>query len=366
MRVGIDQKDLVKYPFLKEAQKFGNEFSGPLDEFLKSPAGVQALAGAMERIQSALGPLRALEDSTGPESPRLPSDRARVQRALASYAIARVIVSCMKDRPLIDRLARWEAQRSSAFLDDEEQDKKSYIAASLGLALPAKTVPLAGYIELAAGLREDKWRLVNRELVTGAVAVRPEEFSELIRERIRVVIAGQLPLNVPEQICTLCASAVRTVCAAHQQQMLAQFGVVDESSFPPCIQALITALAAGTNISHPGRFALTAFLHTIGMDTDGIIGLFGRAPDFDIEKTLYQVQHIAGRGGTEYTAPACAAMRTTGVCVRRDRICERVNHPLNYYRYKKKYRNPESSVTGEKFGSGGENAGTQPGGDSGT
>ncbi len=342
MRVGIDQKDLVKYPFLKEAQKFGNEFAGPLDKFLQTPAGVHALADATERVRRAIGPLRINEDSTGIESPRLPSDRAGVQRDLASYAIARVIVSCMKDRPLMDRLARWEAQRSSAFLEGEEEGKKSFIASSLGLVLSDGTLPLARYIELASGLRDDKWRLVNREVFAGDVAVGPEESADLIRERIRVVIAVQLPLDVPEQICILCASAIKTIGAAHQQQMLAQFGVVDESSFPPCIQALVAALAAGTNISHPGRFALTSFLHTIGMDTDGIIGLFGRAPDFDIEKTLYQVQHIAGRGGTEYTAPACAAMRTTGICVRRDRFCERVNHPLNYYRYKKKFRNPES------------------------
>jgi DNA primase large subunit len=53
---------------------------------------------------------------------------------------------------------------------------------------------------------------------------------------------------------------------------------------------------------------------------------------------MYQVEHITGRGGsgTEYTAPACAAMRTTGLCVHRDPLCERVSHPLQYYRTKKK------------------------------
>ena len=55
---------------------------------------------------------------------------------------------------------------------------------------------------------------------------------------------------------------------------------------------------------------------------------------------MYQVEHITGRGGsgTEYTAPACPAMRTTGLCVNRDHLCERVNHPLSYYKVKKKNR----------------------------
>ncbi len=337
MQVGIDQKDLAKYPFLKEAQKFGNEFSGPLDRFLSTPAGIQAIDEAIKRIRAAIASHR--RDETRPDYlPDVPSDRFGVQQALASYGIARVIVSCMKDRQLMDRLARWEAGRSASFLDEEETTKKAFIAKSVGLELDSRTIPISQYIQIAAGLREDRWRLVNRTVTAGAVVVQHDELGELIRERIRVVIADQLPLSVPEHICGLCADAIRTVGAAHQQQMLVEFGSIDESSFPPCIQALITALAAGTNISHPGRFALTAFLHSIGMDTDGIIGMFGRAPDFDSEKTLYQVQHIAGRGGTEYTAPACAAMRTTGICVKRDKYCERVNHPLSYYRYKKKFR----------------------------
>jgi DNA primase large subunit len=121
--------------------------------------------------------------------------------------------------------------------------------------------------------------------------------------------------------------------------MLQQFGTIDETAFPPCMQALVLALTAGTNLTHAGRFALTTFVHTIGMNITEIAQMYARSPDFDPEKTMYQVEHITGRGGTgtEYTAPACAAMKTTGLCVHRDKLCESVNHPLNYYRQKKKY-----------------------------
>jgi DNA primase large subunit len=76
------------------------------------------------------------------------------------------------------------------------------------------------------------------------------------------------------------------------------------------------------------------------MDVPAIAQLYARSPDFDPEKTMYQVEHITGRGGagTEYTAPACAAMRTTGLCVNPDPLCERVNHPLSYYKVKKRDR----------------------------
>jgi DNA primase large subunit len=177
---------------------------------------------------------------------------------------------------------------------------------------------------------------VNRELEAGRVVVREEEKDELIRERIRVVLQRQLPLDVPGYICALLAPALESITTAHQASVLEQFGTIDEGSFPPCINALIGALTGGRNIPHTGRFALTAFLHTIGMDTNAIVELYCRAPDFDVGKTLYQVEHITGRGGTEYTAPSCAAMRTTGLCVNKNLLCTHVKHPLHYYRKKKK------------------------------
>jgi DNA primase large subunit len=74
------------------------------------------------------------------------------------------------------------------------------------------------------------------------------------------------------------------------------------------------------------------------MDVPAIAQLYARSPDFDMEKTMYQVEHITGRGGsgTEYTTPACAAMRTTGLCVNHDGLCEKINHPLSYYKVKKR------------------------------
>ena len=153
-----------------------------------------------------------------------------------------------------------------------------------------------------------------------------------------MILRRDLPYNVPKGICEQLAPVAAEIKKEYQEQMLQQFGAVEENAFPPCMQALITALTAGTNLTHAGRFSITSFLHTIGMDVSGIAALYARSPDFDPEKTMYQVEHITGRGGsgTEYTAPACAAMRTTGLCVHRDPLCEKIGHPLSYYKYKKK------------------------------
>jgi DNA primase large subunit len=331
-RVSLDLHDFAKYPFLKESQAFVAEYADSLEDFLRTHSGRIALNHAVSRVNAALN----LKTDETPEIPDdHPTDRFGVKLAVAGYALARVLVSCIRDRVMIDRLCRYEAQRAFDLILDEELAKKAYIAESVGMPLKNE-IPIVTYIELVSGMREDRWRLVNRILSTGYVQVRAEEGEELLRERIRFILHRQLPLTIPESICSEIAPATSRITVAYQQHMLEQFGTVDEGSFPPCMQALIGALTAGTNITHTGRFSLTAFLHNIGMEGTRIVELFCRAPDFDVAKTLYQVEHISGGGGTEYTAPACAAMRTTGLCIRRDRICEQVSHPLSYYKLKKK------------------------------
>jgi DNA primase large subunit len=333
MRVVIDEKDFIKYPFLKESQNFVGSYAGSPERFLNTAMGKAALVQATARILSAV---RGKQEPERSQSWKLPTDSEGVRIAVSGYALARIIASCMKDRMIIDRLTRYEAQSAYEYLVDEEPEKKSYIAKSLGIDISADEIDLIPYIELSAGMREDRWRLVNRDVWNGKVLVKKHETDDLLRECIRVSIHRNLPMPVPQVVCTLLASSVAGISAAEQKYLLEQFGSIDESGFPPCINALIYALSAGTNISHPGRFALTAFLHNIGMNTQDIINLYCRAPDFDINRTMYQVEHISGRGGTEYTAPSCAAMRTTGVCVKKDLLCEKISHPLSYYKVKKK------------------------------
>jgi DNA primase large subunit len=328
MNVRLDKKDLAKYPFLKEAQGFVLSMDIPLDSLIRADtaAGQGIIDTGTDRLIRALA-FGKDGDETDLDTP---------DDEILGYAMARLIVSCLGDRSMMDRLARYEAGRAARFLEIEDEHIRRYIVDSLGLDPDAGDMEVVRYIELASGLRDDRWRLINRDVGKGRVLVRAEEMDALILERIRGVIRGQLPLQVPGGICMKLREHIDRVSAVFQQQMLEEFGDIDESAFPPCMQALITAITAGTNIPHTGRFALTAFLHTIGMETTQIVEVYTRAPDFDVSKTLYQVEHISGRGGTEYTPPGCATMRTYGLCVHRNADCERIQHPLTYYKRRKK------------------------------
>jgi len=333
-------KELSHFPFLKKAQDPIRSRFASLGTLLGTPKGEALVSLAVARIQEAVTPNKA----------RIPAVCDSPEDEIAAYALARIIASCVNDKQLIDRLTRYEAERAYSFLVNEEewntryvQDEGEYsrlwtaISDELGIRITDDRMPVPDYVELVAPLHDDRYRLINRQVIRGSVAINKNERYELLRERIRVLLRRDLPHRVPKEICELLAPRAAEIKKAYQEQMLRQFGKVEEGAFPPCMQALIAALAAGVNLTHAGRFSLTAFLHNIGMDTSGIAELYARSPDFDIEKTMYQVEHITGRGGssTEYTTPACAAMQTTGLCVHRDPLCEKVSHPLSYYKAKK-------------------------------
>ena len=348
MKVELDVRDLAKYPFLKESQDLIGGLS--LEPFLESDLGKRALERAVERVMAAIRSRHETPDEQSMGAP--PTDITGVKLEVAGYALARVLVSCSGERFLMDRLARYEAERAFGFLEEERDSRRrrtddsgirDYVAESLSMNLAKREMPVIQYVELVPFLREDRWRLVNREVRHGMVSLEGGDMEELLKERLFSLIRRQLPLRVPQPVCVQVGSHLQKVTAEYQQQMLEEFGDVKEESFPPCIQALSQAITSGANLPHTGRFALTAFLHTIGMNSQQIVELYCRAPDFDISKTQYQVEHISGRSGTEYTPPSCATMRTYGLCVNKDELCGRINHPLSYYRIKKK-REMETST----------------------
>lgn len=253
-----------------------------------------------------------------------------------AYAIARLLASCMDDPSVLDKLARYEAERSAWYLKGEEPALTAYVARSVSLDISAPDMSVKQYVECVSRMRDSRWRLVNRDVMHGRVRCAPDDYATILRERIRQVIRTQLPITVPGPIAMRLRTYADEVSHAYQEQILEQYGEVDEGSFPPCIRAIIASVTDGTNIPHTARFALVAFLHTIGLDETAIVEVFTRAPDFDVSRTMYQVEHISGSGGTEYSPPGCATMKTYGLCVNKDPFCEKINHPLSYYKYRKK------------------------------
>ena len=323
MKVRLDPLYQARYPFLKESR-------GIIEEITKRPLGERELKAAIERIREAV-----LFKSS-----QTWTDKKDLSLDISSYIFAHVLVSCVRNRQGIMALARYEANRALYFLQmiEDNNNLRHDIYHELGIPFSGGDMHFTRYIEITSNLREEQFRFVNRDLRRGMVIISDEEKELLIRERIKTLILDQLPLALPVSICTQLSSAVAEVEEIIAERGIVEYGDVDKAGFPPCIRELYDAALHGKYLSHSGRFALTTFLKTIGMDITCIISLFSDGGDFNLDITSYQVDHITSYGDSGYTAPNCATMRTHGICVGKNKTCEQVNHPLNYYRKQKKTR----------------------------
>ncbi|MDE4907261.1 DNA primase large subunit PriL [Methanogenium marinum] len=325
----LEIRDLAKYPFLAGAKAYVQSSGISIDSLIRSHSGkgedLMKLAG--DRVKASLRPVTF--DETNTEITR-PDDE------IYAYGIARMLASCMDDSSVLDKLARYEAGRSAYYLKAEDPEVVLYVARAVDLDTSSPDMTVKQYVDLVSRMREPRWRLVNRDVKNGRVLCPQDDYAVLLREKIRQVIRLQLPLSVPGPIAVRLRTYAEDVSHSYQEMILEQYGEVSEDCFPPCIRAIIAAVTDGTNIPHTARFTLTAFMHTIGLDETAIVEVFSRAPDFDVSRTMYQVEHISGSGGTEYTPPGCATLKTYGLCVNPDKFCKNTAHPLSYYKYRKK------------------------------
>ncbi|MGH7337875.1 MAG: DNA primase large subunit PriL, partial [Myxococcota bacterium] len=267
------------------------------------------------------------------------------------YAVARIAVSAVEDKQLTNRYATAEARRAGEDLASEDDAVLLRVARALGLAAEPRgrefALPFTDYLRATSDISALDWKLVNQKLDRGWVVLPKKRLARTCQEALKLRLLTELPLPVPADVAKMLApwpeelrSRLSEMRARSVELAAAQ---VTPEAFPPCIRALIASIQASENVSHEGRFATVAFLHTIGMERDAIVqDLFSSVPDFAREITEYQVDHITGRKAHEaYTPPGCQAMQTFGLCpmmtkqkAEWDRLCaqEWMKHPLTYYR----------------------------------
>lgn len=349
----------ARYPFLEAARET------VATETVDLATVVEQERAVVERARKRV--ITALEDSEIGEPHRDP------RTELLSYPVARVLVSMVDERVLVRKYARAEAATAhERFTADLESTTELKSVESTGLELetvleefslqeavtpaPASAPREAGtaaatadindvddvnefridvgtYLPLAADLWDDEWGLVNQPLTNGEVPVARDDLLVLLREAIRDRIEEGLPFEVPDPIATGLeddVAAVRDVLA--ELDLTRDIDTVVPELFPPCMQALLDQIQKGEHLPHHSRFAITAFLSSIGMTTDQIVDLYRVNSSFGEEMTRYQTDHIRGETSpTEYSPPSCATMQSYGDCVNKDDLCERIPHPMAYY-----------------------------------
>lgn len=326
---------LADYPFTREAASRVEETGYSLEGLLEDPNPQPRLSRLVRK--------RATDRVLGAVRGEIPDGPAHPLAELLSYPLARVMVSCLDDDLLARRYALAEAKLAGKKMRRESLQDLLLLARDLDVHPQTDQnglrVHFSDYLKAAARMRSPGWKLVNRSLERGWVTLTDRELARLLEERARDRIGRGLPLSVPAEICERLREDLTRIAeelSAKRAEEKVDLGEVTEDAFPPCIRGFLAQVASGANLAHSARFALTTFLLAVGMDVDEVVGVFNTSPDFDEERTRYQVEHISGKGGTRYKPPSCATMATYGNCPGEERLCRWVNHPLSYYERKVK------------------------------
>lgn len=331
----MDAITAAKYPFLKDSARLLKESGPTLDLLVESMAYEQARLRGRERVMEALE-LGKIDDH-----PMTSKIDATLE--LLSYPVARMIVSAVADPQFVKRYAISEAKKADERLRKEEIPFIIGVAEELGLKVAQEdgslAVDFADFLRFSATMRNKDWKLVNQSIVRGKVLVTKFRLVRLVQQMLTDKISSELPLEVNDAILGRFASDIeeieRVLEEKREQYKARGMGRLSIVRFPPCMKKLLSMIQSGENVPHSGRFALVAFLHTLGMDSDEILETFSTAPDFDPSKSKYQIDHITGEiSGTEYTPPECSTMKSYGICFDPDDLCKRIKHPLSYYRMK--------------------------------
>ncbi|HIP62813.1 MAG TPA: hypothetical protein EYH04_01635 [Archaeoglobus profundus] len=262
------------------------------------------------------------------------------KKYIIAYLYSKIAISKLNNS-LRKKFATREARRYREMLEKEDIEFIKIVGLDFGIKFKVVDgkfrVNIVDYLRNAVKIKDDEWKLVNRKVENGFVELTKKEFVRLIEELLKTRLEEKVELNMDLRVDI-------EINRREYDAEIKNIGTVDVECFPPCMKKIISDLKNGLNVPHSARFAIAAFLLNIGVEIDKIVELFKTAPDFDEDKTRYQVEHIAGmRGkGVQYICPSCDTMKSYGNC---NGNCD-VKHPIIFYRrcLKKKKKKEISKV----------------------
>ncbi|MEM4280680.1 MAG: hypothetical protein QW470_01590 [Candidatus Caldarchaeum sp.] len=329
---------LSGFPFLKVVREYVAQKKLRLEDFEHAENLVKT---AVKKVEEALAPWPSRQ---GVEV--LTSEVEIISHPLAMALVA------MLDSPFAKRrFAAYEAERYANLLKNIEEGQKQalhYIIANvLGMRVRVHNPPnefwihFADYLKIAVNLNEPRFKLVNRLLDKGFVAVTRNEAITLVKNGLERLIHQRLETMgriEPPSFLLEHVKHLKKILETVSQKDHFESVRLDPSMWPPCMTALRNRLLAGEPVSHFGNFAIASFMLRIGIGVDEVIAVYSQRGDFDPRIARYQVEHIAGLKGsrTKYSAPSCTTMQAHGLCIEEGRFCGGVKSPMQFYRRRAK------------------------------
>lgn len=219
------------------------------------------------------------------------------------------------------------------------------------------------YLKLASNLQDDYRKLVNNPIKEGYVFILKKNLVRLLQEYVRKKILeikqksgdnikdlkkNVLKIREFKDLYTQIMNLWELKKEEFEYSIDIEFKEGEEINtiFPPCIKSILSQAKEGQNLTHTERLYLTFFLHALEYPIDKIVDVFSTLPDFDKEKTTYQVEFAKKK---EYTPHSCETLKSLKLCRATeysDDLClngyyskkadakRKIKHPLFYVQYK--------------------------------
>jgi len=337
---------LAKYPFLNESKKYVKDNKLSVEELLNDPIYEPAKLIGIERLDNAFK-----NRDVGIRS--LATEYDCIMEIL-SYPIARMMAVCIGDIYFIRRYALSEAVHTYNLLVNEPISTLINISEEFNFNIKYSSddnkisIYFTDYLKNAP-TRYLKWKMINRGMENGYISLSRKDFSRIIQEALRLRINQELDVKKCNKTINESFKSeiyrIKKLVGKHRKKIeTIPLGKLDKDKLPPCMKDILKSIQSGENVPHMGRFAIVAFLNSLKLNSNEILQLFSSAPDFEEEKSRYQVEHISGTtSSTSYVSPGCEKMRSYGICPteKMDDLCKKSRHPLSYYQYKWKIAKKE-------------------------
>jgi len=325
----VSTVDIAKYPFLPEAASYVKSQNINIGEFIESASGRVVVMDTRDFIVASLH--QHLIEPHPIES----NDRVITMHVL-KYPMVRILLSLINNQYITTRTCDAYADLMGKYLAEERTDMVKHVVRALQLPYPLADLPVTTYVPLCVPLAKQhtRWKLVNRSITKGIVSIPAEDRLFLMKVQISKQIKSKIPGPVNPYLAELLKPVTTAILDAWKEHTGTGItGPIEPGRYPPCIKHIIASINANAPVSHPARFTLATFMKGIGMTDIDVARIFMQGSG-DVAKTQYQLSHIMTEH--DYICPACATLLSNGVCPGKDKLCNSVKHPLNYYARKKR------------------------------
>ncbi|MFX0008133.1 MAG: hypothetical protein ACFFA7_01805 [Promethearchaeota archaeon] len=234
------------------------------------------------------------------------------------------------------------------------------------------------YIKLASKLKDEYRKLINNALLGGYVYLRPENLNRLIQEHVRTKILSEKDRNLAnikilkEKLLKISSfkeifDEITTLWEKKKDEFKTRLDIEFEKEkgsrklFPPCVQEILSKAKEGRNLIHTERLYILWFLNALNYSEEEIIDVFSTLPDFDREKTTYQVKYAIKKGYIPYS---CKSLKSYDLCLANQdklKICVEgyyskmqeeqkfISNPVQYVRVRQYRESKEEKNTKKQF-----------------